>query len=1223
MNRPRTRLRIKLLTAALLAAVSSMGHAAQYAFSQGGYQDGGVITGSFTGIDANGDGLLASFDDEISAFNLSFNGNSIIPAFNHVYKDLGGLVYQLGKNTLGDGGTPGADYAEGMTVNWLPDELDPADFGVTGYSFVTGIGPLGEVRGEVGDWGVGAKLLTTQAMTVSTVSSVPEPASWLMMGLGMLGLGVMARRQIRGKGRAAGVLAGAALLISAGAAQAQSAVIWQQGFAGGLGQFTPGGTVTVAADGAHLVGSAWSIDGMVTSNRLSTMGFTSISLTYDRFCTGAIDATEGLIAEYSANGGSFTKLELSRDTTVRRGSLTLPGDAANALVTLRFRINSNSSNESCTVNNVALTGLSGSVSSNRPAIGKFVTFESGQVRPLALSADGQRLFAVNTPDSRLEIFNVTGVKPVLVQSVPVGMEPVAVAIAPDGKLWVVNHLSDSISVVDVSVSPARVVNTLLVGDEPRDIVFAGPGNRWAFITAAHRGQNIGFDPKLTTPGVGRADVWVFEATAPGPALGGTPVGVLNMFGDTLRALARNADGSRVYAAVLNSGNKTTVLDEDLNNGGLVDKAPPFTAADGSAAPKTSLIVQKNADGDWVDSGDAKSGTPPKKWNNRVKLDLPDYDVFTIDASGTKPAVVGKTAGVGTTLFNMAVNPVSGKLYVSNQDARNLMRFEGLGTRSSTVRGHFVESRITVVDGTNVLPRHLNKHITSYDSALGTAAEKAASLATPLEMAVTGDGSKLYLVAMGSDKIARLGTAALEANTFTPSAADQLVLSGGGPTGLVLDQAHSRAFVLTRFDNGISAINTNAFAEAAHVRMFSPEPADVVKGRRFLYDARLTSSRGDSSCAGCHIFADMDHLSWDLGNPDAVLATNTNPYSPNVPTAIRRTRLHPMKGPLNTQSLRGLFAQGPMHWRGDRMGLLKDRAPGETLEERAFRDFNVAFTGLLGRDSSLTDAQMTAFSKFAMNLSYPPNPNANLDNTFTTAQAAGLTVYNTFKSTGLGSCNSCHVLDVTQNKFGTAGLMSFEGLQVSEDFKIPHLRNVYQKVGMFSRNVDLPTATSMGEQIRGFGFEKSGVAGTVVEFLKADVFTLNDTQRGQLEQLVLAMPTNFNPIVGQQVTVTAANAQQPDIAARVDLLFQRAKVASPRPECELIAKGVIGSEARGWVMNGVQSFVPDRAAETPVTLAGLLSQVTDAGSAVTFTCVPPGNGTRMGIDRDANTVLDRN
>src|ERR1044071_5135585 len=36
----------------------------------------------------------------------------------------------------------------------------------------------------------------------------------------------------------------------------------------------------------------------------------------------------------------------------------------------------------------------------------FTLFESGQVRPLALSPDRQHLFAVNTPDNRLEMFRI-------------------------------------------------------------------------------------------------------------------------------------------------------------------------------------------------------------------------------------------------------------------------------------------------------------------------------------------------------------------------------------------------------------------------------------------------------------------------------------------------------------------------------------------------------------------------------------------------------------------------------------------------------------------------------------------------------------------------------------------------------------------------------------------------------------------------------------------------
>jgi len=116
----------------------------------------------------------------------------------------------------------------------------------------------------------------------------------------------------------------------------------------------------------------------------------------------------------------------------------------------------------------------------------FIEFESGQVRPLAMSADGSRLFAVNTPNNALEIFSITASGLTLTARVPVGLEPVAVAVRDASEVWVVNHLSDSVSVVSLSGTP-HVTRTILVGDEPRDIVFAGPRRSRAFITTAHRG----------------------------------------------------------------------------------------------------------------------------------------------------------------------------------------------------------------------------------------------------------------------------------------------------------------------------------------------------------------------------------------------------------------------------------------------------------------------------------------------------------------------------------------------------------------------------------------------------------------------------------------------------------------------------------------------------------------------------------------------------------------
>ena len=91
-----------------------------------------------------------------------------------------------------------------------------------------------------------------------------------------------------------------------------------------------------------------------------------------------------------------------------------------------------------------------------------------------------------------------------------------------------------------------MVRTLLVGDEPRDIVFAGSPAK-AFITSAHRGQHRNHisirdvpgagDPELTTPGVPRADVWVFNPAQLTSQVGGKPVRIMSFFADTPRALA--------------------------------------------------------------------------------------------------------------------------------------------------------------------------------------------------------------------------------------------------------------------------------------------------------------------------------------------------------------------------------------------------------------------------------------------------------------------------------------------------------------------------------------------------------------------------------------------------------------------------------------------------------------------------------------------------------------
>src|SRR5262245_59148827 len=102
----------------------------------------------------------------------------------------------------------------------------------------------------------------------------------------------------------------------------------------------------------------------------------------------------------------------------------------------------------------------------------FWNFESSHVHPLGLSTSGGQLYAVNTPYDRLAIFTVAGDGSLaFAGDVPVGLDPVSLAVrAGTNEVWVVNHLSDSVSVVDVA--SRKLLATIAVGDEPTDVVFA-------------------------------------------------------------------------------------------------------------------------------------------------------------------------------------------------------------------------------------------------------------------------------------------------------------------------------------------------------------------------------------------------------------------------------------------------------------------------------------------------------------------------------------------------------------------------------------------------------------------------------------------------------------------------------------------------------------------------------------------------------------------------------
>jgi YVTN family beta-propeller protein len=215
----------------------------------------------------------------------------------------------------------------------------------------------------------------------------------------------------------------------------------------------------------------------------------------------------------------------------------------------------------------------------------FANFEGALTAPIRISPDGTRLFAVNTANSRLSVFDLSQPRqPSLIAEIPVGLEPVSVNPRTSDEAWVVNQLSDSISVV--SVSRGMVVQTIRAGDEPADVVFAGV-NR-AFVTASRDNRVLVINTVTRTH-----------------------IGSIPVFGGNPRALAVSADRTRVYAAFALSGNRTTIVP------GF--KAPPPPAPTNTAlppAPKEGVIV---------DAADPA-------WSRVIRYTMPDNDVVEIDAA---------------------------------------------------------------------------------------------------------------------------------------------------------------------------------------------------------------------------------------------------------------------------------------------------------------------------------------------------------------------------------------------------------------------------------------------------------------------------------------------------------------------------------------------------------------------------------------------------------------
>jgi YVTN family beta-propeller protein len=879
--------------------------------------------------------------------------------------------------------------------------------------------------------------------------------------------------------------------------------------------------------------------------------------------------------------------------------------------------------------------------------GDFVNFEVPTVHPLDLSPDGRMLAVCHTADNRVLLYSMTSGTPVASAALSVGLDPVSVRWRTATELWVANHTSDSISVVDAT--HCTVTQTLQTKDEPVDVVFAGvPQRAWVACSQVNTLQL--FDPANLAAGVTNEVV---------------------LEGEDPRSLAVSPDGSKVYVAIFESGNGSTSLAGGGNGttisfppnvvsnvagpyGGV--NPPPNSGANfvparnvaAGAAPAVGLIVKKNAAGAWMDDNNRNwtsmvSGPNAALSGRVVGWDVVDNDVAVIDTANLSVTYATRLMNL---CMALGVNPATGKVTLVGTEATNEVRFE------PNVKGKFVRVRLgsflpstpatkSIVD--------LNPHLT-YATHNVSQVLRDNSVGDPRAIVWKADGTRGYVAGMGSNNIA-----VIDANGARLGAAPINV--GQGPVGLALDEARGQLYALNRFDGSLSIVSLTTETELARQPFFDPTPPAIKSGRPFLYDTRRTSGLGQASCASCHADARMDRLAWDLGDPSGtvknVTATlhNLGASIPGLNTGF--TNFHPMKGPMTTQTLQDIIGKEPHHWRGDRNGL---------------EEFNAAFVGLLGDDVELTAAEMQQFEDFLATIAIPPNPFRNLDNTLptnlpltghvTSARfgAAGLpmlagnplrglnTLYRPLSrgiDAGTFACVTCHTVPTGMGADAKLSGASFVPIPagpnaerhhalVSSDgssqraIKVPQLRNLYDKVGC---------ELSQTRSLSGFGFLHDGTASSLTEFLSELAFTPNNNQEvADLVALMLcfsgsgfgAGPDALEPpgtpsqdahaAVGKQALLTSASLPAADLT-RLNTFITLANASV----IDLFAKANVNGAPRGWHYQSANNFRSDQAGITE-TLSALLARASVA-EPILFTVTPRDTGRRLGIDRDRDNLLD--
>jgi DNA-binding beta-propeller fold protein YncE len=564
------------------------------------------------------------------------------------------------------------------------------------------------------------------------------------------------------------------------------------------------------------------------------------------------------------------------------------------------------------------------------------SFLSPHARPIV--AHGDYVFVVNTPCDTIDVLHANSGR--MLRRIPVGIDPVSLAVRPDGReLWVANHVSDSVSVIDLEQSKPTFMHVVATiqdidpktkatrFDEPVGIAFAN--DRKAYVALSSENK------------IAVVDVVTRKVTK------GLPIRAQ----DPRAIMVRN---DRLYVIPFESNNKT-----QLSGGYKIDgKLVTFNAHEHSIANNNVLSLGHVTD----------IVKHPR---------VPDRDLFVFDVKTDK--LIQTVDTLGTLLYGMTVDS-KGTVFVAQTDARNDVNGRA-GTKKHGLKelgNRAFLNQVTKVrfeGGKARKPEFLDlEPLPPENPADGMA------LATPFAVEVSGDDSTLFVSAAGSDKV------------FSMDAKSGKVMGrvkvGAVPRGIALDPGKagkpSRAWVLNAVDNSVSILevsNPRSLRVVRTIPLEDPTHFEFKAGRIAFNQADFSSTKS-FSCASCHPDGHTDQLLWVLKTP---IVTGGNQIMPR-----------------STMPVRGLRDTAPFHWDGIpgdpyggtnsasvRKPVKPNSDPNDPVSTtRHLVDGGLASTMKQVEDDSTNDEgkaglmnskERDLLSKFLLGVTYPPAQRRAYDN----------------------------------------------------------------------------------------------------------------------------------------------------------------------------------------------------------------------------------------------------